>query len=323
MATAAPIPDLRPLSLSELLDRTFTYYRRNFWLFVGIMAIPQLFVVAMSILFEEIQHLGRSAAPAAWDVDWLAPQMIIGIAVGVILFLTIFSIVYLFAQGATALALSEVHLGRTPTIRGSYQEMKRHLWRIFLLVNVICLRLLGVGMLLIVGIAVIAAGAGLASSSALAGALVILLGVLAILASIVLLFLLGLRYSLSTPALLLENLKAGEAIRRSVFLARGNLGRIFLMSFLMSMVSWTASAICAGPFMLLETVLAIKSKGVIPMWVSVPGNVAAGVGRALGAPLLMIGLALIYYDARVRKEGFDLQHMLEAIDPPGAKPNQP
>jgi hypothetical protein len=322
MATAAHNPDLRPLSLSELLDRTFTYYRRNFWLFVGIMAIPQLFVVAMSILFEEVQQLGR-AGPAATGIDWLTPQVIIGFAVGFILFLTVFSVVYLFAQGATALAVSDVHLGRAATIRGSYQEMKRHLWRLFLLINAICLRLAGVAMLFIGGIAAIAVAVGLVSSNGLAGALGIFLGILAILASIVLFFLLGLRYSLATPALLLEDLKAGEAIRRSVFLARGNLGRIFLMSFLMSMVSWTASAICQGPFMVLAAVLAIKSRGVVPMWVSVPGDVAAGVGRALGAPLLMIGLALIYYDARVRKEGFDLQQMLESIEQQGAKPNQP
>ena len=34
--------DLRPLSLGELLDRTFFLYRRHFLLFVGIAAMPQL-----------------------------------------------------------------------------------------------------------------------------------------------------------------------------------------------------------------------------------------------------------------------------------------
>jgi hypothetical protein len=34
--------DLRPLSLGELLDRTFSLYRRNFWLFLGILRIPYL-----------------------------------------------------------------------------------------------------------------------------------------------------------------------------------------------------------------------------------------------------------------------------------------
>lgn len=35
-----PELDLRPLSLGEILDRTFTLYRRNFLLFAGIIAIP-------------------------------------------------------------------------------------------------------------------------------------------------------------------------------------------------------------------------------------------------------------------------------------------
>jgi len=35
--------DLRPLSLGELLDRTFFLYRRHFLLFVGIAAIPYSF----------------------------------------------------------------------------------------------------------------------------------------------------------------------------------------------------------------------------------------------------------------------------------------
>jgi hypothetical protein len=32
--------DLRPLSLGEILDRTFSLYRRHFILFLGINAFP-------------------------------------------------------------------------------------------------------------------------------------------------------------------------------------------------------------------------------------------------------------------------------------------
>ena len=38
---------LRPLSTSELLDRTFHLYRNNFLVFVGIAALPQLAVLAL------------------------------------------------------------------------------------------------------------------------------------------------------------------------------------------------------------------------------------------------------------------------------------
>lgn len=42
--------DLRPLSIGELLDRTFSLYRRNFALFIGIAAIPQLLVLALQLV---------------------------------------------------------------------------------------------------------------------------------------------------------------------------------------------------------------------------------------------------------------------------------
>jgi len=42
--------ELRPLTLGELLDRTFQLYRNYFWLFVGIMAIPSAFSVPFTVL---------------------------------------------------------------------------------------------------------------------------------------------------------------------------------------------------------------------------------------------------------------------------------
>ena len=42
--------ELRPLTLGELLDRTFQLYRNHFWLFVGIMAIPSAFSVPFTVL---------------------------------------------------------------------------------------------------------------------------------------------------------------------------------------------------------------------------------------------------------------------------------
>ena len=42
--------DLRPLNLGEILDRTFTLYRRHFLLFMGISAIPQTLVLAVNVI---------------------------------------------------------------------------------------------------------------------------------------------------------------------------------------------------------------------------------------------------------------------------------
>ncbi|MGC2183081.1 MAG: hypothetical protein WA637_07375, partial [Terriglobales bacterium] len=46
---SAMFSDLRPLSLGELLDRSFFLYRKNFMLFVGIIALPHLVLLAFQL----------------------------------------------------------------------------------------------------------------------------------------------------------------------------------------------------------------------------------------------------------------------------------
>ena len=55
--------DLRPLSLGELLDRTFSYYRKHFLLFVGIMALPQALIVATNRILLPFRTPRFTAAP--------------------------------------------------------------------------------------------------------------------------------------------------------------------------------------------------------------------------------------------------------------------
>ena len=70
--------ELRPLSFGELLDRTFSYYRSHFWVFVGIMAIPQILLVAVALLTDALaQPVGpvdveRLSAQAQWLRQWQA-----------------------------------------------------------------------------------------------------------------------------------------------------------------------------------------------------------------------------------------------------------
>ena len=49
---------LRPLSTSELLDRTFHLYRNNFVVFAGIAALPQLVVLALQLAFSGMIFAG-------------------------------------------------------------------------------------------------------------------------------------------------------------------------------------------------------------------------------------------------------------------------
>ena len=55
--------DLRPLSIGEILDRTFTLYRRNFLLFLGITAIPRLLSLGLNLAQVAMNKLPSFPAP--------------------------------------------------------------------------------------------------------------------------------------------------------------------------------------------------------------------------------------------------------------------
>ena len=52
--------ELRPLSTGEILDRTFTLYRQNFLLFLGISAIPHVLVLVLNLARVSITFSGSS-----------------------------------------------------------------------------------------------------------------------------------------------------------------------------------------------------------------------------------------------------------------------
>lgn len=52
--------ELRPLSTGEILDRTFTLYRRNFLLFLGISAIPHVLVLVLNLVRVSLTFSGSS-----------------------------------------------------------------------------------------------------------------------------------------------------------------------------------------------------------------------------------------------------------------------
>jgi len=57
----------------------------------------------------------------------------------------------------------------------------------------------------------------------------------------------------------------------------------------------------------------------ISILLGVAGAVLGGIGSMFSGPIMIIVLAMMYYDLRIRKEAFDLQLMLEALDaPPGS-----
>jgi len=112
-----PELDLRPLSLGEILDRTFTLYRRNFLLFFGITALPQLLVLGFNLC--EVLLAGRPGTPRVMSGTVIGLGIIGGL-VGFIVYL----VAYLFAHGGTVYAISDLYLGRNTSIGASLRRMR-------------------------------------------------------------------------------------------------------------------------------------------------------------------------------------------------------
>lgn len=98
---------LRPLTIGEILDRTFTLYRRHFLLFIGITAVPQILVLAIQLgrlLFFGAP--GSNGSPQAPGV-----AVLVTLVVGLIAYIAM-----LFSQAATILAVSDLYLSRFVSI---------------------------------------------------------------------------------------------------------------------------------------------------------------------------------------------------------------
>jgi uncharacterized membrane protein len=129
--------------------------------------------------------------------------------------------------------------------------------------------------------------------------------------------LMGLRYSLAIPASVVEEMKARAAIRRSIDLAKGAWGRIFLLVLLIGAVK-TILVMITQFFIF---VAAFKHPGQLPgPGIQALSQVIAFFTNTFLGPILAMGVTLFYYDQRVRKEGYDIEWMMQAA---GLTPPEP
>src|SRR5260370_21846179 len=125
--------DLRPLSLGEILDRTFSIYRRNFLLFLGITALPNLLVLALNLVQTMMTQIPVGPPPSPGQQLQARPASgplafgIVGLFVGLFVYL----VAYLFAQCGTVYAVSELYLGRQTSIGASLRRMLVQLVSLF------------------------------------------------------------------------------------------------------------------------------------------------------------------------------------------------
>jgi hypothetical protein len=279
--------ELRPLSVGEILDVAIKIYLKHAWTLLKIVAL----------IVTPVQFLGAlittSAAPEGLD----DPQRVVVLeeqrdeiwkffaaagVVGVLSFLLI-----LMATAACFKAVSDAYLGQTPTVGGSLRyALKR--WR-----SLIWLPML-MAVLLLLPIALVGLLAAAFESAAIFG--------LALLGLVPVLIWLWISWSVATPVLLFEGLKGTKALRRSFFLVRDRwwrtVGAVLLGSIIAGIVQGALSALFSElVFTGADSFFAL----------SMLNAVSATLGSILATPFQAAIVTILFFDFKVRKEGFDLQ----------------
>ena len=334
----APINDLqmkdglKPYTLGEILDRTASIYRKNFWLLAGISAI-----YAGAVLLLGLGQLGV--------------QHIIRVKFGIHASFTAFGPVEIFFSAlkwtltaapiaAINLAIARIYMGEQSTIRGAYKSVYSR-WKNYIsLMLILVVLIYGPYLVLISGIFVTLAYQGpFAGQQFNSDGSLSIFSIYAMVFSLALPFVctymvwLSLRYALSFPACVVEGLTPRVAMKRSLELTIGTRKRIFVLFLLVIVIQYGLTLLLDGPIIYSLFEAAFKHGSPLSMTQKILQYFILFFITTFVTPIYSTGFMLFYYDQRVRKEGFDIEWMMqaaglsvpmeEAITPVTLEPNSP
>jgi hypothetical protein len=284
------------MTLADVLDgmfRLFLSHWRTYALALGVIVVPQSFISALLVdrtgmntgLLEQFSNPAAAeaafeAGPELWALGGLA-----GISILAALFITP------YLTGVACRIAGEAYEGGAPepgdVLRSTLSRYGALLGATVLL-GLVGITVLAVPLALIIG--------GIASD---AGQFIAIGGFLMVVAVPLMIWLL-VRLSLAYPAIVMERVGPVAALKRSWELVGGRWWRVFGTVLLAQIITGIVAQIAAFPF-------------------SLPGQLFGGLfavvflalGTTLSAivttPLVANAQTLLYYDGRIRSEGYDLE----------------
>ncbi len=287
-----PVP-VRPMGLGELLDGAFKLLRADFGpllIAVGVVVVPtQVLLTILGANFST-DLLGRiQQNPEAVD------QLLDGVLTALPGFVavTLLSILLmLLAEAAVVRIGAARYLGRSEGAEDALRAAGRK-----------ALPLIGARLMATLGAALPLIAGGLLTGLAFAAGADTLgnVGVLLLLVLVPVGVYLYVRWILTTPPIMLEEAGAVDALRRSAQLVKGRwwtvFGYLIVANIVVGLVGFAVSGIFSGIGNAFPT-----------DWF---GWVFIGLGSIIAAlitePVSALIILLLYADARIRKEGLDLQ----------------
>lgn len=269
---------LRPRSATEIVDASFQLLRQRYFQLVALAVVALLPYMVMQFV-AATTGTGAAMATAVVVVQLLCTVAAEGtMVVGV-------SDSYLEGELNIGTALART-LVRLPAIFGAA------------VVRAVLILLAVIPVGIVAGVVMPSVMARYVANSA---ALLLALVVIALLA--VPAVYVGIRTFATTAALILERMSVGRAITRSWQLARGGVGRIFFALFL----AWLLYFVLFIVFTTIVSMLVGRNTDLV--------SILTAVILAFAYPLIGVVTTLLYYDLRVRQEGFDLELLARELEP--------
>ncbi|WP_329338388.1 hypothetical protein OG866_26425 [Streptomyces sp. NBC_00663] len=299
---------LRPLGVGEILDGAVstmrTYWRTVLGISLTVAVVTQIVVILLEGLVFNDTSTEALDDPSA-TLDELTRAM--GDAMlssGVVFLISLIGTI-----AATALlttVTSRAVLGKSVTTGEAWRDARPQVAKLFGLIFLLMLIAFGVvaaGTLPGVLVAIAGSGDGGAALAVLGG-----LG-----AGVVALWLM-VRFSLASPALMLEKQGIVKSLSRSAKLVRGSWWRVFGIQLLATIIANVVASIVVIPFTFLAAALNgdgftgfLNSGGDLGWTFLVVSGIGSVIGAMITFPITAGVTVLLYIDQRIRREALDLE----------------
>jgi hypothetical protein len=290
--------DLRARSNAELLDAAFEIYRRHFAIFlaVGVVAALPMALVQYTSLSLLGGKRGAMTIPDVSGGSFVMLQVMMLVAYVVTLFITPFTEGITVTTAARAYRGESVELGdATRAVFSRPVAVLLAYWARFFLIMA-AMMAIGIVGSIVVGIVF-----------AVFRPLGILLAIPLVIGMFVAAVVIWKRYFAVLPVLLVEEKRVADSMSRSRALADGNGARIVVLIGLVILISMFFGIMLGG-------IAAALISGVV-------GALLYLFCVALVNQFAGVVLTLLYFDLRIRKEGYDIELLASSLDPtPAALP---
>lgn len=312
---------LAPLGAGDLIDRAVRLYRRHFLTLIRIAAPPVLVSAAGSTLttisFRAIGATPSSARLLLYVLVLFGGGLVI--AAG-----SLFSLIVM--GGATRNLVAHLLWDEPVSFRSTYKAVASRFWGLLGASTLVALWLAFCSWLAVMGfylvfmvVVFVVFAIGSVMPEFVTGIVGVFGGTVAVVAALILFFLLAGRMAYVPQAMLVEGRSVGSAIGRSFSLASGNVRRLMAMTLFTFFATYAALALLVVPLGWYGWASGVDISpfgAEWPAWYAIGYEVILQCSHILLAPIWMLGLSLLYVDERVRHEGYDIELMAARQLPP-------